>query len=106
MAADLIVEWIQRNLVLVTFRVMLLVLMLMMMVVDTIAIMMMRVVIVVLMVGLKTRRTTLLRPDATSFERTAGLHDPGKVMSVGELLLVVILQVRREFVGAASPFRR
>lgn len=103
MAADLIVEWIQRDLVLVTLRVMLLVLM---MVVDTIAIMMMRVVIVVLVVGLKTRRTTLLRPDATSFERTAGLHDPGKVMRVGELLLVVILQVRREFVGAASPFRR
>lgn len=105
MAADLIVEWIQRDLVLVTFGVMLLMLMLMMMV-DTIAIMMMRVVIVVLMVGLKTRRTTLLRPDATSFERTAGLHDPGKVMRVGELLLVVILQVWREFVGAASPFRR
>lgn len=114
MAADLIVEWIQRNLVLVTFRVMLLMMMMMVVVgvVDAIAsmmqMMMVRVMVVVLVVGLETRRATLVLPEATSFcERTASLHDPGKVMRVCELLLVVILQVRRQLIaGAAPPLRR
>lgn len=77
------------------------------MMVDAIAIIVMRVVVVVLVVGLEARRTTLIRTEATSFERTTSLDDAGKVMRVGELLLVMILQVRRELiVGAASPLWR
>lgn len=106
MAADLIVEWIQRNLVLVTFRVILLLLMMMMVVVVVVDAIAMRVMVEVLVVSLETRRTALIRSEATSFERTASLDDAGKVMLGGELLLIVILQVRRELIaGAASPFR-
>lgn len=96
MAANLIVERIQRDLVLVTFRVMLLLLLMMM---DAAVVMMVMKMIVV--VGLEARRATLFTTDhaATSANAT-GLDDAGKVMTVGELLVMMILQVRREFVGA------
>lgn len=105
MAADLIIEWIQRNLVLVTFRAMLLmdavtvailvkmVMIMMMMVVS--------VVMVMVLLSLETRRTTLFCTGSSQMGRATGLDDTGKVMTVGELLLMMILQVRREFVGAA-----
>lgn len=92
MAANLIVERIQRDLVLVTFRVMLLLLMVMM---DA-AVVMMVMMMMILVVGLETRRATLSTTDYTATSAHAtGLDDPGKVMTVGELLLMMILQVRR-----------
>lgn len=106
MTADLIIEWIQRNLVLVTFRVMLLVdavtvatvVTILMKMVMMMVVMGVNVMVQVLVLSLETRRTALF---CSQMGRATGLDDTGKVMTVGELLLMVILQVRREFVGAA-----
>lgn len=120
MAADLIIERIQRDLVLVTFRVMLLmdavtivtvVAILVQMVMILILMMMMVVVVMSVMImdllSLETRRTTRFCPGTSQVGCATGLDttDTGIVMTGGELLLMMILQVRREFVGGAT-FRR
>lgn len=118
MAADLIIERIQRDLVLVTFRVMLLmdavtivtvVAILVQMVMILMLMMMMVVMGVMIMdlLSLETRRTTRFCPGTSQMRCATGLDttDTGIVMTGGELLLMMILQVRREFVGGAT-FRR
>lgn len=115
MAADLIIERIQRDLVLVTFRVMLLmdavtiVAILVQMVMILMLMMMMVVMSVMIMdlLSLETRRTTRFCPGTSQMGCATGLDttDTGIVMTGGELLLMMILQVRREFVGGAT-FRR
>lgn len=115
MAADLIIERIQRDLVLVTFRVMLLmdavtiVAILVQMVMILMLMMMMVVMGVMIMdlLSLETRRTTRFCPGTSQMGCATGLDttDTGIVMTGGELLLMMILQVRREFVGGAT-FRR
>lgn len=115
MAADLIIERIQRDLVLVAFRVMLLmdavtiVAILVQMVMILMLMMMMVVMGVMIMdlLSLETRRTTRFCPGTSQMGRATGWHttDTGIVMTGGELLLMMILQVRREFVGGAT-FRR
>lgn len=72
--------------------------MLLLMMMDAAVVVMMMMTVVV---GLEAWRATLSTTDYTATSANAtGLDDPGKVMTVGELLLMVILQVRREFVGA------
>lgn len=118
MAADLIIERIQCDLVLVTFRVMLLmdavtivtvVAILVQMVMILMLMMMMVVMGVMIMdlLSLETRRTTRFCPGTSQVGCATGLDttDTGIVMTGGELLLMMILQVRREFVGGAT-FRR
>lgn len=108
MTADLIIEWIQRNLVLVTFRVMLLMdtvtvgtVTILMKMVMMMMVMGVNVMVKMLVLSLETRRTTLFCTGRSQMGRATVLNDTGKVMTVGELLLMMILQVRREFVGAA-----
>lgn len=119
MAADLIIERIQRDLVLVTFRVMLLmdavtIVTVVAILVQMVMILMLMMIVVVVMsvmimdlLSLETRRTTRFCPGTSQVRCATGLDttDTGIVMTGGELLLMMILQVRREFVGGAT-FRR
>lgn len=119
MATDLIIERIQRDLVLVTFRVMLLmdavtIVTVVAILVQMVMILMLMMIVVVVMsvmimdlLSLETRRTTRFCPGTSQVGRATGLDttDTGIVMTGGELLLMMILQVRREFVGGAT-FRR
>lgn len=116
MAADLIIERVQRDLVLVTFRVMLLMdaVTIVAILVQMVMILMLMMIVVVVMsvmimdlLSLETRRTTRFCPGTSQMGCATGLDttDTGIVMTGGELLLMMILQVRREFVGGAT-FRR